>query len=105
MNVIPEIKIEITITQLNVVVDHLKEIDEVPVIPSKTVNTSLSVLNKVFVKLSKKALNKIAAKKPFSIKLEYYEAYFLEQCLKLITKMVTSRELQNTLDTLNQKIA
>lgn len=78
---------------------------DIPPQKNKSMKSYISLLAHVVLKLSKKELANRGAEKPLKIKLEYFEAYCLEQTLKVVLEKSPDRELQNVFDQLNQKLA
>lgn len=78
---------------------------EMPEAPTQSVKSYISLLAFVVLKLCKKEVACRNQTKPVKIKLEFHEAYCLEQTLKVVLEKKPDRELQNILDQLNQKLA
>lgn len=73
MGLIPDIKIKITGTEINAVLEALAQISPIALTPHE--KTTLSVLEIVSEKLWKKKIAKRHDINPFKLILKYYEAY------------------------------
>src|SRR5690554_4770161 len=97
------IKLEIKPTVLN---DLCQAIDfDIPEQTDKKMRSYISLLAHVVLKLCKKEISNRGKEKAIKIKLEYFEAFCLEQTLKVVLEKTPDRELQNVYDQLNQKLS
>lgn len=95
------IKLEI---KPEVLADLCDAIDfDIPEQQDKKMKSYISLLASVVLKLCKKEISNRGGAKSIKIKLEYFEAFCLEQTLKVVLDKTPDRDLQNVFDQLHQK--
>lgn len=102
MNRFPKITIETLPSEISAAISILEQIKFKD---SKINKIRGSVLSQVYIKLSRKMLTSVASKKTFKIKLEAYEAYYLEEMLRIALKHQPERYWQTLADKIHQKLA
>lgn len=100
---IQPIKTEITISQLRCINAVIEPISIR--LHTRHTKVALSVLQPLFKVLKKKEIDKNHIKKPFTLKLKYYEAHYLEQLLIDLNAIENSHQIQTVINQLNQKLA
>lgn len=104
MSLVPKIKIETNINELEAVNDVFTMLDSNSV--NRDTKAFINVMELVSIKLLKKQLSKRHERKPFNLSLEFFEAHYLEKFLLSYTLIKSSPNyLQNFINKLNQKLA
>lgn len=101
---ITKIKFKITHSDLLIVNMALSFIHE-PSMQNRQSKAIKSILQEIYTKLLKKAIDKSGTTIKFSISLKYHEAHFLEGCLIEANKEQYTHALQKVINELNQKLA
>lgn len=73
--------------------------------PDKIKRAFISLLASVVLKLAKKEISHRGGTKPIKIKLEYHEAYCLENTISSVLDEGYDRELQNIYSQIHQKLS
>jgi hypothetical protein len=101
---IPKIELKVSITELQQAIEGTKCFDHY--LPNqRIVKAARASLFRTVVKLTKKELTKRDAKKPFNLKLEYDEAHFLEEFLRIRNQIEPNHFQKTFADKLHQKLA
>lgn len=103
MGIIANIKVKITVTEVNQAVGALAELDTN--IKSPWHAATVSILELVLEKLLKKQIAKRHDINPFKIELPYHEAYFLKEYLLKYNTIMDRYYVQTLIDKLDQKLA
>lgn len=103
------ITIKITFNQLTYLNDCFAEMEK-PKNTDRASRIAENILQNLHKKLLKKTISKIGCSKDFPLKLEYYEAHFLEQYLLHKIKEVFKHghpyyAIQSVINDLNQQLA
>jgi len=104
MSLIPKIKIEITIGQLEAVIDAFQCLTLTP-FNNRKLLVARNIIDLLSIKLLKKMISKRHEKKPFTMSFEYYEAHYLEEFLLTVTRLEPNHDQQSVINKLNQKLA
>lgn len=103
------ITLKITFNQLTYLNDCFAEMEK-PKNADRASRIAENILQNLHKKLLKKTISKIGCTKEFSLKLEYYEAHFLEQYLLHKITFVSKythpyNAIQMVINDLNQQLA
>lgn len=107
-----KIKIALKYSQLQVIVDlynGILEIEPKSYTKGAEYRAVKSILSRVYVKLEKKLIDKKGTKKPFTVTMEYFEAYYLNNFLAVGFSFFTGDYEINALrlvtDSINKQLA
>src|SRR5690606_12893811 len=102
MSLITKIKIDVTLEQLVQVTSSMADI---PVGLYRKDKSQANILELVCIKLLKKQLSKRHESGYFKLSLEFFEADFLERYLISFNSLYNNHEIQQVINSLNQKLA
>lgn len=103
------IEIKITPIQLSYINDCFAEMEK-PMLCNRESKVTKNILDNLYKKLLKKAINKVGSTDKFKLSLEFFEAHFLERyllhCIGRVSKYSHAfNTIQSIINDLNQKLA
>lgn len=105
MSMIPKIKIEMTLNELEHVTDCFAMFIPEQSMSSREMSLTTNILQLLCEKLLKKQLAKRHETKPFKVSFEYFEAHTLEKFLIMCNRFQEQHYVQTVINKLNQKLA